>query len=128
MWRTDEPSENLTISKDVIVQHWQYGQSDPLEPQKDGYHVIDSEDWRAYMSLKNDHTPIMSVPYPQFYNIMRTMDFANVPGWQWEPSLRNPVNITKQLQPKATGIKALFSQHGTTTVRMRQHNLRLTMH
>ncbi|RYO43588.1 hypothetical protein AA0113_g10772 [Alternaria arborescens] len=26
IWGTYEPSENLTISKDVIIQHWQYGQ------------------------------------------------------------------------------------------------------
>lgn len=54
IWGTEEPSENLTISKDVIVQHWQYGQSDPVELQKSGYDLINSQDWWAYMSLKND--------------------------------------------------------------------------
>lgn len=103
IWGTYEPSENLTISKDIIVQHWQYGQSDPLELQNDGYDMINSEDWWAYMSLKNDHMPILPAPYPQFYNVTRTMDFANVPGWQWEPSLYNPVNITEQVEPRASG-------------------------
>ncbi|KAB2110469.1 hypothetical protein AG0111_0g341 [Alternaria gaisen] len=105
IWGTYEPSENLTISKDVIIQHWQYGQSDPLELQGSGYNIINSEDWWAYMSLKNDHMPILPAPYPQFYNVTRTMNFANIPGWQWEPSLYNPVNTTEQLQPGASGNK-----------------------
>lgn len=54
IWGTEEPSENLTISKDVVVQHWQYGQSDPVELQNSGYDLINSQDWWAYMSLKND--------------------------------------------------------------------------
>jgi hexosaminidase len=105
IWGTYEPSENLTISKDVIIQHWQYGQSDPLELQHDGYNIINSEDWWAYMSLKNDHMPILPAPYPQFYNVTRTMNFANVPSWQWEPSLYNPVNTTEQVQPGSSGNK-----------------------
>lgn len=103
IWGTYEPSENLTISKDVTIQHWQYGQSDPVELEKDGYDLINSEDWWAYMSLKNDHMPILPAPYPQFYNVSRTMSFANVAGWQWEPSLYNPFNTTEQLQPTASG-------------------------
>jgi len=105
IWGTHEPSENFTISKDVIIQHWQYGQSDPMQLQDDGYALINSEDWWAYMSLKNDHTPILPAPYPQFYNVTRTMNFANVNGWQWDPSLFNPVNTTEQLQPGASGNK-----------------------
>lgn len=103
IWGTEEPSENLTISKDVVVQHWQYGQSDPVQLQKDGYDVINSEDWWAYMSLKNDHMPISPAPYPQFYNISRTLNFANVPGWQWNPALFNPFNVTQQLASNTRG-------------------------
>ncbi|KAF2185879.1 glycoside hydrolase family 20 protein [Zopfia rhizophila CBS 207.26] len=105
IWGTNEPSKNFTISKDVIIQHWQYGQSDPVQLQNDGYQLVNSEDWWAYMSLKNDHTPILPAPYPQFYNTTRTMNFADAPGWQWEPSLFNPVNTTKQLKPGASGNK-----------------------
>ena len=105
IWGTEEPSNDSTISKEVIIQHWQYGQSDPVLLQTDGYTQINSEDWWAYMSLKNDHTPILPAPYPQFFNISRTMNFANVPGWQWSPSLFNPVNTTEQLEPDASGNK-----------------------
>lgn len=105
IWGTDEPSKNYTISKDVIIQHWQYGQSDPVRLQNDNYSLINSEDWWAYMSLKNDHTPILPAPYPQFYNITRTINFANMPGWQWDPSLFNYVNTTEQLKPGASGNK-----------------------
>jgi hexosaminidase len=103
IWGTHEPSENFTISKDIIVQHWQYGQSDPVQLQNDGYQLINSEDWWAYMSLKNDHSPILPATYPQFYNVTRTLNFANVPGWQWDPSLYNPINASQQLQPGASG-------------------------
>ncbi|KAH6625178.1 glycoside hydrolase superfamily [Boeremia exigua] len=105
IWGTHEPSENLTISKDIIIQHWQYGQSDPIQLQNDGYGLINSEDWWAYMSLKNDHTPILPAPYPQFYNTSRTLNFADVPGWQWDPSIFNPVNTSDQLGPDASGNK-----------------------
>lgn len=101
IWGTYEPSEDLAISKDIVVQHWQYGQSDPIQLQGDGYELINSEDWWAYMSLKNDHMPILPAPYPQFYNTSRTLNFANIPDWQWEPALYNPVNTTQQLQPGA---------------------------
>jgi hexosaminidase len=118
IWGTYEPSENLTVSKDIIIQHWQYGQSDPVQLQNDGYKQINSEDWWGYMSLKNDHTPILPATYPQFYNVTRTMNFANIPGWQWEPSLFNPVNITEQLEPGASGnlgaILAAWNDNGPT--------------
>lgn len=116
IWGTYEPSENLTISKDIIVQHWQYGQSDPVQLQNNGYNLINSEDWWAYMSLKNDHTPILPAPYPQFHNNTRTLNFADVPGWQWDPSLFNPVNTTEQLVPGASGnngaIMAAWNDNG----------------
>jgi hexosaminidase len=116
IWGTHEPSENLTISKEIIVQHWQYGQSDPVQLQNDGYQLINSEDWWAYMSLKNDHSPILPATYPQFYNVTRTMNFANIPGWQWDPALYNPVNTTQQLAASASGNKgailAAWSDNG----------------
>ncbi|KAK8020992.1 glycoside hydrolase family 20 protein [Apiospora arundinis] len=101
IWGTNEPSENLTISKDITIQHWQYGESDPVQLQKAGYNVINSEDWWAYMSLKNDHAPILPAPYPQFFNETRTVNFANQNGWQWQPALYNPVNKTEQLAEDA---------------------------
>ncbi|KAH7057166.1 family 20 glycosyl hydrolase [Macrophomina phaseolina] len=105
IWGTYEPSENLTISRDVIIQHWQYGQSDPIELHASGYNLINSEDWWAYMSLKNDHMPISPAPYPQFFNETRVLNFANQPSWQWTPAAYNPVNITLQLAPGAPGNK-----------------------
>jgi hexosaminidase len=116
IWGTHEPSENLTISKDIIIQHWQYGQSDPVLLQKEGYDQINSEDWWAYMSLKNDHMPINPAPYAQFFNNTRQLNFANVPGWQWNPALVNPVNVTEQLEPGAStnkgAILAAWSDSG----------------
>lgn len=115
VWGTYEPSV-IPLTKDIIVQHWQYGQSDPVQLYKDGYDIINSNDWWAYMSLKNDHVPILPAPYPQFYNVSRTLNFANVPGWQWEPSLYNHVNLTQQLPIHAKANKgailAAWSDNG----------------
>ncbi|EGE80806.1 hypothetical protein RJZ56_001737 [Blastomyces dermatitidis] len=105
IWGTYEPSENYTISKDIIIQHWQYGQSDPLQLDREGYPYINSQDWWGYMSLKSDHTPIFPATYPQFFNNTRTLNFANKPDWQWEPSLFNHVNVTEQVKPGAKGNK-----------------------
>ncbi|KAI8625051.1 glycoside hydrolase family 20 protein [Xylariaceae sp. FL1651] len=105
IWGTYEPSRDLAISKNVVIQHWQYGQSDPVQLQADGYDVINTEDWWAYMSLKNDHMPILPAPYPQFFNEVRVLNFAGRAGWQWQPALFNPINITEQLPEGAKGNK-----------------------
>ncbi|KAI1750371.1 putative beta-N-hexosaminidase [Xylaria castorea] len=103
IWGTEEPSETLTINQSVIIQHWQYGQSDPVALHKSGYDVVNTEDWWAYMSIKNDHSPILPAPYPQFFNETRVLNFGGRGGWQWEPSLFNPVNLTEQLPSGAAG-------------------------
>lgn len=98
IWGTYEPSNTSVISKAVITQHWQYGQSDPVQLEKDGYEIINSEDWWAYTGLKNDHTPILPAPYPQYFNNARVLNFGGTNGWQWEPSLYNPFNTTAEWQ------------------------------
>ncbi|KAI1636620.1 putative beta-N-hexosaminidase [Biscogniauxia mediterranea] len=106
IWGTYEPSPtNLTISKDVIVQHWQYGQSDPVQLQAEGYDLINTEDWWAYVSLKNDHVPISPAPYPQFFDEARVLGFAGREGWQWHPALVNPYNATEQLAPETPELR-----------------------
>ncbi|KAF0635267.1 hypothetical protein FPSE5266_10962 [Fusarium pseudograminearum] len=99
IWGTHEPSKkNQTIDRDVVIQHWQYGQSDPVQLVKDGYDVINSEDWWAYTSLKNDHMPILPARYPQFFNENRVLNFADKGGWQWTPADFNPFNTSMQLE------------------------------
>ncbi|KAL2820642.1 glycoside hydrolase superfamily [Aspergillus granulosus] len=101
IWGTpmDEPSTDIRINPDITIQHWQFGQSDPLELVRQDHHVINSNDWWAYMGIKNDHTPIYPATYPQFFNESRILDFAEVPGWQWAPADFNHVNTSQQLQP-----------------------------
>jgi hexosaminidase len=107
IWGTDEPSPtNLTISLDVVVQHWQFGQSDPLQLQETGYQLVNSQDYWAYMSLKNDHTPINPAPYPQFFNVSRVVP-PQSPSWQWQPNFFNAsaANVTEVLPADASGNK-----------------------
>ena len=116
IWGTPEPSENVSISKDILIQHWQYGQSDPIQLVDGGYDIINSEDWWAYMSVKSDHMPILPAKYPQFFNESRVLNFANVQGWQWNPSDFNPVNKTMQLSPSTNhnkgAIMAAWNDNG----------------
>ncbi|KAL2843903.1 glycoside hydrolase superfamily [Aspergillus pseudoustus] len=101
IWGTpmDPPSSpDIRINPDITVQHWQLGQSDPLALVQKDHHVINSNDWWAYMGIKNDHTPIYPATYPQFFNESRILDFAEVPGWQWTPADFNQVNTTDQLR------------------------------
>ncbi|KAI6756191.1 hypothetical protein HG530_011927 [Fusarium avenaceum] len=106
IWGTHEPSKkNQIIDKDVVVQHWQYGQSDPVQLVKDGYDVINSEDWWAYTSLKNDHMPILPARYPQFFNESRVLNFANKDEWQWTPADFNPVNTSLQLKDSESRLR-----------------------
>lgn len=101
IWGTDEPSKSALIDKNIAIQHWQYGQSDPVALARDGYSLINSEDWWAYLSLKSKHIPITPAPYPQFFNNTRVVNFADAEGWQWTPQLFNPVNRTEQPDPRA---------------------------
>ncbi|TLS30889.1 hypothetical protein PpBr36_02582 [Pyricularia pennisetigena] len=105
IWGTDEPSDKLTIDRDIIIQHWQYGQSDPIQVLQDGHDLINSQDWWAYTSIKNDHAPILPARYPQFFNESRVLNFADQEGWQWQPSDFNPFNKTMQVDPAAKGLR-----------------------
>ncbi|MBE3047568.1 family 20 glycosylhydrolase [Candidatus Bathyarchaeota archaeon] len=89
----------LELDRDleIVVQHWQYGQSDPEELVRFGHEVVNSEDWWAYMSVKSDHDPILPARYPQFFNESRVLNFADEDGWQWTPADVNPFNKTMQL-------------------------------
>lgn len=116
IWGTNEPSENVTIAKDVVIQHWQYGESDPVLLANSGYDVINSEDRWAYTSIKNDHMPILPARYPQFFNESSVLEFAGEPGWQWTPADYNPFNKTMQLpdnSPRNRGaIMAAWNDNG----------------
>lgn len=101
IWGTYEPSTTETIDGDITIQHWQYGQSDPVALAQKGYQIINSEDWWAYLSLKNNHVPITPALYPQFFNNNRILNFGDADGWQWTPRLFNPVNVTEQPDPGA---------------------------
>ncbi|KAJ0420575.1 glycoside hydrolase superfamily [Aspergillus carlsbadensis] len=107
IWGTpmDEPSADIRINPEITIQHWQFGQSDPLDLVAQGHTVINSNDWWAYMGIKNDHTPIYPATYPQFFNESRILDFGEVPGWQWSPGDFNHVNASLQLRAEEPLLK-----------------------
>ncbi|MBE7181568.1 MAG: family 20 glycosylhydrolase, partial [Terriglobus roseus] len=100
-WGTpfDPPTDpTLHLDPAVTIQHWQYGQSDPLQLQADGHPIINSEDWWAYVSIKNDHMPILPARYPQALNTSRILNFGDEDGRQWSPDLFNPFNTSAEYQ------------------------------
>ncbi|KAH8703578.1 putative beta-N-hexosaminidase [Talaromyces proteolyticus] len=111
IWGTYEPSPtNLTISKDITIQHWQAGQSDPTQLVAAGYNIINSEDKWAYMSIKNDHVPISPAPYPVFFNETKLLNYGDKQGNQWDPRDINYENLTLVLDPASKSNKgAIFA-------------------
>ncbi|KAL4977612.1 hypothetical protein BDW66DRAFT_149922 [Aspergillus desertorum] len=96
----EEPKDkNLRINPNITIQLWQYVQSNPLQLIDQGHHIINSQDWWAYMSTKNDHMPILPAPSPQFLIESRILGFADQPAWQWTPADFNIVNTTGQPEP-----------------------------
>lgn len=89
---TYEPTNRSIINQDVVVQHWQYGQSEPLNLTNAGYRVINSDDYWAYIVLKNNHPP--PGLYGPHVNASNIFHFGTV--GQWSPHFFNPVNITSQ--------------------------------
>lgn len=116
IWGTYEPTNNSVISKDVIIQHWQYGQSNAAELVRNNYTVINSDDRWAYTSLKNDHTPIFPATYPQFFNVTRLLNFNDMEGVQWDPSLFSSATGGQQLptgnQHNKGAIMAAWNDNG----------------
>ncbi|KAL5339945.1 glycoside hydrolase superfamily [Aspergillus crustosus] len=101
IWGTpmNKPTQNIEINPDITIQHWQFGQSDPLDLIAKGHPILNSNDWWAYMGIKNDHSPIYPATYPQFFDESRILNFADTPGWQWTPATINHANITQQPDP-----------------------------
>ncbi|KAI5799071.1 beta-N-hexosaminidase [Geopyxis carbonaria] len=97
IWGTREPSA-LPLDASITVQHWQYGESDPLLLAASHTPLINSEDWWGYISIKNDHMPILPARYPQWFNTTRTLSFPGARDRQWEPRLVNPFNASDAWQ------------------------------
>ncbi|KAH9857963.1 glycoside hydrolase [Lenzites betulinus] len=113
LWGTLEPSNRTSVSKNITIQHWDFGDDDPFELIRSGYDVINSEDSFQYIVMKQ------SGSFPQSLNQTRLWDGANVnTGGIWDPHVfdrGNASNNPNIADPHLKGsIMAAWNDHGPT--------------
>ncbi|KAI0720006.1 glycoside hydrolase [Cerioporus squamosus] len=113
IWGTREPSNTTSVSKNITIQHWDFGDDDPFELIRSGYNVINSEDSFQYIVMKQ------SGSFPQQLNQTRLWDGANVDsGGIWDPHVfdrGNASNNPSISDPHLKGsIMAAWNDHGPT--------------
>ncbi|KAI0654202.1 glycoside hydrolase [Cubamyces menziesii] len=113
LWGTREPSNRTSVSKNITIQHWDFGDDDPFELIRSGYDVINSEDSFQYIVMKQ------SGSFPQSLNQTRLWDGANVDtGGIWDPHVfdrGNASNNPSITDPRLKGaIMAAWNDHGPT--------------
>ncbi|KAI9057723.1 glycoside hydrolase family 20 protein [Trametes sanguinea] len=111
IWGTREPSNRTSVSKNITIQHWDFGDDDPFELIRSGYDVINSDDGFQYIVMKQ------SGSFPQQLNQTRLWDGANVDtGGIWDPHVfdrGNASNNPSITDPRLKGaIMAVWNDHG----------------
>ncbi|OSD03296.1 glycoside hydrolase family 20 protein [Trametes coccinea BRFM310] len=113
IWGTREPSNRTSVSKNITIQHWDFGDDDPFALIRSGYDVINSDDGFQYIVMKQ------SGSFPQQLNQTRLWDGANVDaGGIWDPHVfdrGNASNNPSITDPRLKGaIMAVWNDHGPT--------------
>ncbi|OCH89748.1 glycoside hydrolase [Obba rivulosa] len=53
IWGTSEPSDTLSVSKQITIQHWDFPDADiPVQLMDEGYYIINSEQYFLYLDGK----------------------------------------------------------------------------
>ncbi|KAI0778402.1 glycoside hydrolase [Trametes elegans] len=113
IWGTREPSNRTSVSKNITIQHWDFGDDDPFQLIQAGYDVINSEDSFLYIVMKQ------SGSFPQSLNQTRLWGGANTAtGGIWDPHVfdrGNASNNPDPTNPRLKGaIMAAWNDHGPT--------------
>ncbi|KAF9456437.1 glycoside hydrolase [Collybia nuda] len=111
IWGTNEPSNRTSVSKNITIQHWDFGQDDPFSLIRQGYNVINSEDSFQYIVMKQ------SGSFPQQLDQNRLWTGANTAsGGIWDPHVfdrENASNNPTITDPRLHGaILAAWNDHG----------------
>jgi hexosaminidase len=117
VWGTNEPSETMSISTDVTIQHWDFpGDSIPVQLMEKGYRVINSE--QAFLYLDGKTSDNNQFPQELDASLLWNGAPANSPGQQkgWAPNIfssTDPSNNTSPDNPNLRGsIMALWNDWG----------------
>ncbi|KAF8579796.1 glycoside hydrolase family 20 protein [Ramaria rubella] len=112
IWGTHEPSDTLTVSTNITIQHWDFpDDSIPVQLVQSGYDIINSEQYFLYLDGKTSD----SGQFPQELN--DTLMWEGAPsGAGWAPNIFSPTdpsNNTAVDDPHVRGaIFALWSDWG----------------
>ncbi|KAI0789523.1 glycoside hydrolase [Abortiporus biennis] len=90
VWGTYEPSETLSISKNVTIQHWDFpGDTIPIQLLQSGYDIINSEQYFLYLDEKTSEDG----QFPQELN--EDLIWSGAPaGKGWAPNIFSPTDPT----------------------------------
>ncbi|KAJ7484729.1 glycoside hydrolase, partial [Mycena latifolia] len=112
VWGTNEPSNTLSISTNVTVQHWDFpGDSIPVRLMQRGYRVINSEQQFLYLDGKTSDSGQFPVELDQ------SLMWGGAPdGGGWAPNIftqHDPSNNTDPRNPLLRGsIMAIWNDWG----------------
>ncbi|KAJ7512061.1 glycoside hydrolase superfamily [Mycena galericulata] len=112
VWGTYEPSNTMSISTNVTIQHWDFpGDSIPVQLMQKGYRVINSEQQFLYLDGKTSDAGQFPVELDQ------TLMWSGAPdGGGWAPNIftrNDPSNNTNPENPLLRGsIMAMWNDWG----------------
>ncbi|KAJ7755380.1 glycoside hydrolase [Mycena maculata] len=112
VWGTYEPSDTMSISRNVTIQHWDFpGDSIPVQLMEQGYRVINSEQAFLYLDGKTSDAGQFPVELDQ------SLMWGGAPGGGgWAPNIftqDDPSNNTNPQNPLLRGsIMALWNDWG----------------
>ncbi|EMD42349.1 glycoside hydrolase family 20 protein [Gelatoporia subvermispora B] len=118
IWGTNEPSDTLSVSKQITIQHWDFPDADiPIQLMNEGYYVINSEQYFLYLDGKFSDGD----EFPQ--QLSPDLIWSGAPGGTgWAPNIFSPTDASNNTQvddPMLRGaIMALWSDWGNNATTM----------
>lgn len=112
IWGTNEPSDTLSVSPNITIQHWDFPEDDiPVRLLQSGFQVINSEQYFLYLDEKTSENN----QFPQTLN--EDLIWGGAPGGKgWAPNIFSPTdpsNNTSIDNPNLRGsIMALWCDWG----------------
>ncbi|PIL31254.1 hypothetical protein GSI_05952 [Ganoderma sinense ZZ0214-1] len=106
IWGTNEPSQTMSVSKDITIQHWDFpGDDIPVQLLSKGYRVINSEQAFLYLDGKTSEAG----QFPQ--QLDEDLLWSGAPGGRgWAPNVFSRTDATNNTSPDAANLRgAIFA-------------------
>ncbi|KAI1790977.1 glycoside hydrolase [Ganoderma leucocontextum] len=106
IWGTNEPSQTMSVSEDITIQHWDFpGDDIPVQLLSKGYRVINSEQAFLYLDGKTSEAG----QFPQ--QLDEDLLWSGAPGGRgWAPNIFSRTDPTNNTSPDALNLRgAIFA-------------------